>query len=275
MHMHFLVEQFGWLPASFLTSLVIFLRYALFAGIGYAIFYGWKKRKFVHRKIQEKLPSWKAIRHEIGHSLVSAAVFSLVVLGIYGLRLLGWSRIYLDITEYGWWYLLLSIIGLVIIHDAYFYWMHRAMHHPKLFRIFHLVHHRSNNPTPWASLAFHPLEALAEIAILPLLVVIMPLHPVAIAVFALWSLSWNVIGHLGYELFPAGWVDHPILKWLNTSTHHNMHHKFSKGNYGLYFNWWDHWMGTNHPEYKEHFRTITEPQRSKNSLSIPVQQPVQ
>ncbi len=269
--MHFLVEQFGWLPASFLGGLVIFLRYALFAGIGYGIFYYWKRRNYVHRKIQQKLPSWKAIQHEIGHSLVSAVVFSLVVLGIYGLKLLGWSKIYLDAAAYGWWYLLLSFVVLVVVHDAYFYWMHRAMHHPKLFRVFHLVHHRSNNPTPWASLAFHPLEAFAEIAILPFLVVVMPLHPLAIAAFALWSLTWNVIGHLGYELFPAGWVDHPILKWLNTSTHHNMHHKFSKGNYGLYFNWWDHWMGTNHPEYKERFRRITEPLNAEESLPIPVQ----
>lgn len=257
MNMQILIEHFGWLPAGFLAGLIVFLRYALFAGIGYAIFYGWKQGNYLHRKIQQKLPSWKLIRHELSHSLLSAFVFGIVALGIYGLRLLGWSKVYLDVSDFGWAYLVGSFVLLVLLHDTYFYWVHRAMHHPKLFRIFHLVHHRSNNPTPWASLAFHPLEALVEIAIVPLLVVIIPFHPLVLVAFASWSLVWNIVGHLGYELFPAGWVDHPILQWLNTSTHHNMHHKFSKGNYGLYFNWWDHWMGTNHPEYKEQFRTIS------------------
>lgn len=255
--MHILVESLGWAPAGLVGALLIFLRYALFAGLAYGIFYIWKSRSFLNRKIQQKLPSWGHIKHEIAHSLVTAGVFALVALGIYGLRLLGWSKVYVSISDYGWEYLLFSFVLLVVLHDAYFYWMHRTMHHPRLFRIFHLVHHRSNNPTPWASLAFHPLEAIAEIAIIPVLVLLIPFHPVVLMAFVTWSLVWNVVGHLGYEIFPAGWVDHPVLKWLNTSTHHNLHHHYSKGNYGLYFNWWDHWMGTNHPEYKQRFRELT------------------
>ncbi|MCB0634987.1 MAG: sterol desaturase family protein, partial [Lewinella sp.] len=157
----------------------------------------------------------------------------------------------------GIWYLPFSFAMLVVLHDAYFYWMHRLLHHPRLFRWMHLAHHRSNNPTPWASLAFDPLEAVLEIAIVPVLVLVIPLHPTVLLAFATWALAWNVIGHLGYELFPGGWVDHPVLRWLNTSTHHNLHHRYSKGNYGLYFNWWDRWMDTNHPDYERTFRELT------------------
>ena len=265
--MHFLVDQFGWIPAGVLSALFIFLRYALMAGLGYAIFYVWQRRAFLHRKIQQKVPNWAIMRHEISHSLVSAAIFALVALGIYGMRLQGWSKVYWEVSDYPLWYLPLSFVFLVVLHDAYFYWMHRALHHPKLFRIFHRVHHQSHNPTPWASLAFHPWEALAEIAILPILVLLVPFHPIALLAFASWSLIWNIIGHLGYELFPAGWVDHPIFKWINTSTHHNLNHKCGQGNYGLYFNWWDHWMGTNRPEYQERFRTITAgKQQAKTSV---------
>jgi len=40
------------------------------------------------------------------------------------------------------------------------------MHHKKLFRWFHLVHHQSTNPSPWAAYAFHPLEAVVEAGII-------------------------------------------------------------------------------------------------------------
>ena len=36
------------------------------------------------------------------------------------------------------------------------------------------------------------------------------------------------------------WKKNPFLKWLNTSTFHNHHHQFFKGNYGLYFIFWDY-----------------------------------
>lgn len=256
--MHFFIEQWGLFPGWLAGALFIFLRYVLFAGLAFVIVYYVYRRALAPRKIQAKDPRRQRIMEEVSHSAITALVFACVGLVIYGLRTLGMTQIYTEITDYSWGYALFSFVLLIVIHDAYFYWMHRAMHHPKLFRIFHLVHHQSNNPTPWASLAFHPLEALVEIAIIPVVILFIPFHPVVLLVFVTWSLSWNVIGHLGFEVFPAGWVDHPILRWLNTSTHHNMHHRYSQGNYGLYFNWWDHWMGTNHPEYQQTYREITE-----------------
>jgi sterol desaturase/sphingolipid hydroxylase (fatty acid hydroxylase superfamily) len=57
------------------------------------------------------------------------------------------------------------------------------------------------------------------------------------------------IGHLGYEVYPAWLVNSRVDKWLNTSTNHNMHHKYFKGNYGLYFRLWDELLHTTHPHY--------------------------
>jgi sterol desaturase/sphingolipid hydroxylase (fatty acid hydroxylase superfamily) len=37
-----------------------------------------------------------------------------------------------------------------------------------------------------------------------------------------------------------------------------MHHSHPTGNYGLYFNWWDQLMGTNHPEYHRYFDGIKQ-----------------
>jgi sterol desaturase/sphingolipid hydroxylase (fatty acid hydroxylase superfamily) len=131
------------------------------------------------------------------------------------------------------------------------------MHHPKLFRWFHRVHHLSHNPTPWASYAFAPLEAVVQAGILPLAAIIMPLHPIAFAVFMGWQFIYNVAGHTGYELHPKWLMDTPLRFIVNTPTNHAMHHESMRGNYGIYFNIWDRLMGTNHADYEKRFREVT------------------
>jgi sterol desaturase/sphingolipid hydroxylase (fatty acid hydroxylase superfamily) len=70
---------------------------------------------------------------------------------------------------------------------------------------------------------------------------------------------------LGYEFFPKGWASHPITKWINTSTHHNLHHQKFLGNYSLYFNFWDRIMGTNFPQYETYFDEVVEKRESKKN----------
>ncbi len=36
-----------------------------------------------------------------------------------------------------------------------------------------------------------------------------------------------------------------------------MHHQHIRMNYGLYFNFWDRLMGTNHPQYEARFTELT------------------
>ena len=107
-----------------------------------------------------------------------------------------------------------------------------------------------------AAFAFHPLEAIVEVGIVPLVVFLMPIHPLALLIWVLYQTGMNVLGHLGFELFPSGFTTGKISKWHNTSTHHNMHHKLVNCNYGLYYNFWDRIMGTNHAHYSEEFENV-------------------
>lgn len=262
--MELLIEHFGLGSTWVMGSLLIFLRYVLFAGTAFFAFYVVWKQRFFSKKIQRRFPKTTRIWHEIEHSLVTAIVFMLVLIGIYFLRKAGYTQMYSDVAAYGWGYLIGSFFLLTIIHDTYFYWVHRLMHHPTLFRHLHRVHHVSNNPTPWASFSFHPFESFLEIGILPLVVLVLPLHPIALIAFSIWSLLFNILGHLGYELYPRGFVRHPILKWLNTSTHHNLHHARFNCNYGLYYNFWDRWMQTNAPDYEQQFERAVNTQTTND-----------
>lgn len=254
--MGYLIENSGYLAGYFFTVLFIFLRYVIFAGIPFLIFYYLRKTRVKAAKIQKREAKSKQIHREIGYSLMTSFIFASLGVSIYWLTQNGWTKIYTDIHEFSVAYFVASIFILLLAHDTYFYWMHRIVHHPKLFPIFHKVHHMSANPTPWTSFSFDATEAVLEMAIVPVVLMIVPIHFGAVLIFLLLSMGFNVLGHLGYEIMPRNWVRHPILKWLNTSTHHNMHHIRGNGNFGLYFNFWDTWMGTNHKNYVKKFDEI-------------------
>ncbi len=240
----------------FLPFVMNIVRYFLFAGSAYAIFYVWKRQAFFHRKIQQKYPDWKQHRRDILYSVLSGCIFGLIAITVILAHKKGYTLIYTDIAEFGVLYLVFSIFALIFIHDTYFYWTHRLMHHPKLFSLVHKVHHQSHNPSPWTSFAFHPIEAIIEAAFFPIAVFIFPVHPIAAFVFLLYSIVMNVLGHLGFEYYHKGFLEHKFFKWFNTSTHHNLHHQYSKGNFGLYFNIWDTVMKTNDANYKKRFDEI-------------------
>jgi len=260
--MYFFIEKFGIPLGGLLGAATVFLRYAFMAGAAFLIFYVVKRRSWLKYKIQQRFPDPKHIWSEVLHSASTALIFALMGICIYCAREAGVTRIYTDVSAYGWGYFAFSFVFMVVLHDTYFYWMHRVMHHPKVFMLTHRVHHNSRNPTPWASLSFQPLEAVLEFGIIPIAILCVPFHPLALLLFAVWSLFFNVTGHLGYELFPKGFVRHPVWKWMNTSTHHNMHHQRANCNYGLYFNFWDRMMETNDSRYEVEFERIKERQSS-------------
>ncbi|MGV3540140.1 MAG: sterol desaturase family protein [Rufibacter sp.] len=239
---------------------VLAARYIVIAGLAFLVFYIFLPKKFSRRKIQTLFPKQVDYAREIGYSF-----FTFIVFAFYGVLLSSeaikpFSLIYTDIATYGWGYFGLSILLALVLHDAYFYWTHRLMHHPRLFKAFHVTHHKSVNPSPWAAFSFSPLEAVVEGGVILVVAFLIPIHPLAIVVFLLFMTVYNVYGHLEYEIYPRWLVQSKVGKWLNTSTNHNMHHKFFKGNYGLYFRFWDEWLGTTHAKYDETLARLVDPQ---------------
>lgn len=233
------------------------LRYLVFAGVGWLLGYVFFPRRWWRRKIIGRMPGSAEVWREIRYSALTLLIFGLVgALTVEAWRH-GYTRIYRRIDEHGWTWFATSILLCIILHDTYFYWTHRLMHHRRLFRWFHRAHHLSTNPSPWASYAFSPLEAVVQAAIFPLAITLIPMHPLAFAAFMVWQIGFNVLGHTGYEIHPRWLLDSWLGAVINTPTNHIMHHEKMRGNYGLYFNWWDRLMGTNHAEYEMRFREVT------------------
>lgn len=256
MEMEELLSKVGYSGFFGIVWGTLLLRYLLFAGTAFLIVWVFLGKKLSHKLIQGKKPEREKILHEVKYSLITFFVFALSGIFTAWSQVNGYNLIYDNVSDYGIGYLIFSVFALILIHDTYFYWTHRMMHHKLLFKSFHLVHHKSTNPSPWAAFSFHPLEAIVESGIIPLASVILPLHQGAMIVFFFYMTSLNVLGHLSYELFPSWFLRSKFTNWHNTTTHHNMHHKYFNCNYSLYFNFWDRIMGTNHEKYKETFEEI-------------------
>jgi len=236
-------------------------RYFLLAGFAFILFYVILSKWVKHKKIQAKYPKASDYFREVFYSILTIAIFALVPLFlIHDEKVQPYTTYYKNISDHGWWYFGFAFIIMLFLHDTYFYWIHRLMHHPSIFRFVHLVHHKSTNPSPWAAYAMHPFEAILEAGIVVIFLFTIPVHLFHLSFFFLFMIVYNVYGHLGWELYPKGFSKHWLGKWINTSVNHNQHHQLFKGNYGLYFLFWDRIMGTIREDYDQRYDQVLSQQ---------------
>lgn len=246
-------------PARMFLGIALenWLRYALVAGVAWLLAYVVFKKRWWRRKIIPREPAAADVRRELKWSVLTALIYGLVgITTILIGRTYGW-QIYRRLDAHSGWWFVTSIGIAIVVHDTWFYWTHRLMHHRRLFKLFHRVHHESTNPTPWAAYCFAPLEAVVQACIFPLLAFTVPMHPLAFFAFMVWQIIFNVIGHTGFEYHPNWLMRSWLGKIINTPTNHVQHHEKMRGNYGLYFNVWDRLMGTNHADYEKRFDEVT------------------
>jgi sterol desaturase/sphingolipid hydroxylase (fatty acid hydroxylase superfamily) len=216
-------------------------RYALFAGGAWLVFWRWLYPKGRSRRLSPRTPDAAQIRREIRLSALSMTLFLIPIgVGVIGTRL-GFSKVYFRAEEQGWAWYFGSYAALIAWHETYFYWTHRLLHWGPVFRRVHRAHHLSRHPTPFTAFAFHPFEALVEgFAIVPFIFLV-PIQLGVVAVFAAFSLAFNVYGHLGMRGFNH---DRGLARLVNSPETHGAHHARFNGNYSLYTTVWDRIMGT-------------------------------
>ncbi|MCA6436804.1 MAG: sterol desaturase family protein [Bacteroidetes bacterium] len=242
------------------------LWYAGFAFPFFIIFWIAGKKYFKKIRIQEtERANLHHFKHDLGFSASTFLIFAIMDVCFLYLESKGYTQIYLNINEYGYLWLGLSFFIVLFIDDMFFYWSHRAMHLPRFYKFFHKVHHESTDPSPLTAFAFHPSEAVIEQLMHVVLPFLLPLNFGLMIAWQIFSMLNNVLGHLGYEIYPKGWVKFPLLQFKTASTHHNMHHQLFNGNYALYFTWWDKWMGTEFKDYETRHEKIFERKNIKKS----------
>ena len=123
----------------------------------------------------------------------------------------------------------LALLALVIpaLHQLHFYLIHRLIHTPWLYAHVHEVHHKAVNPSPWSSLAMHPVEHILYFSSI-LYHVILPSHPL-LAIYQLHVAGFGAIpGHVGFDRVEMG-EDRAVDVHAYS---HYLHHKYFEVNYG-------------------------------------------
>src|SRR5215203_442428 len=164
---------------------VVIGRYLLIAGLFYTIFYLWFPNYWKNKKINERQYKSGQFRKEVGWSTITALIFALSGAITVLLWQRGYIKVYNETTAYPLWWLPVSLVLALVLHETYYYWLHRWMHHPKNFH------------------------------------------------------------------------KHFLGRWLIGATHHSLHHKQFRYNYGLYFTFWDKWKHTESPLYERLFEEKT------------------
>jgi lathosterol oxidase len=250
-------------PLWFLAAIailfaIVFGRYLFVAGLFYLVFYCWFPRQWKNRKISERNYKPAQFRKEVYWSCVTAFIFSVAGAITILLWQRGLTKVYTDINQYPIWWLPISLIISLLLHETYYYWLHRWMHRPRIFRLVHKVHHDSNITSPWTAFSFHPLEGLLQAIFLPVLLLFFPINLYMLLLQLVIMTLSSVINHLDIELYPKKFHRHFIGQWLIGATHHALHHHQFKFNYGLYFTFWDKWKKTESPQFESLFKEKTE-----------------
>jgi sterol desaturase/sphingolipid hydroxylase (fatty acid hydroxylase superfamily) len=227
---------FGLLLGYMTRTLLIIYVYRLF----------WNKGLSKY-KIQQRDASGADIRREIICSLRTMLIFSLLLAGVYLGAQTHVFTVYRGVQPLGVAYLLTSAIAMILGHDAYFYWTHRLMHHPRLYSMLHRTHHKSITPTAFACYSFDVPEAIVHGLFVPIWLLVFPMQLGAIWFALSFMFTLNALGHSGVEVFPNGSFRRRWFGWFSSNTRHDLHHSAFHYNFALYFTWWDRWMGTEHP----------------------------
>ncbi len=227
-----------------------------FGVVGLFFFVVWKlgARVFRGARIQAvQRVNGKQIGHEVKHTIATLFIGALNVLVLIALYKNGHTKLTEDANDWPFYKLAAMTVFLIVFNDAWFYGWHRLLHTPRLFRLVHAVHHKSVDVNPFSSYSFHVLEGFLLGAWVIPFVMLVPMYLPLFGVVQVIGLANNVNSHLGYEFYPRWLVKVPILKYLSSSTYHNLHHTKFNGNYGLFFRVWDRVCGTELPDYERVF----------------------
>jgi Delta7-sterol 5-desaturase len=192
-------------------------------------------------------------RGQLRHEAIGTALFHVVFIPPFVLALHSGAIRFSD----GW---LAQVLGFAVAWYGFvffYYFMHRAMHHKRLFWM-HRWHHASLVTTPMSGLSMHPVEAIGW--------VVGMLGPaIVLSSFGLlgawgWgfflAVHWigNIVGHSNAELSPVRSTWMSSLLMTNPISYHSLHHARFDGHYGFvvaamdraFGTEWNDWLAVHH-----------------------------
>ena len=135
----------------------------------------------------------------------------------------------------------LWIVCLPLIRGTHFYFIHRLLHIPFLYKHVHSTHHRNVNTGPWSGISMHPVENIIYQSS-PLIHLFIPTDPIIFTLHLIVVTLNPAFTHSGFEQ-----IKNKKTKILDSADfHHQLHHRYFDCNYGNMDVPLDIWFGTHH-----------------------------
>ncbi|ESQ49856.1 hypothetical protein EUTSA_v10021274mg [Eutrema salsugineum] len=185
---------------------------------------------------KDAIPTRKAMLLQIYVAMKAMPFYTLLPTVSESMIESGWTKCYSRIGEFSWILYFVSIATYLVLVEFGIYWMHRELHDIKpLYKYLHATHHiynKQNTLSPFAGLAFHPLDGILQAIPHVIALFIVPIH---------------FTTHLGLLFMEAIWTAnihdciHGNIWPVMGAGYHTIHHTTYKHNYGHYTIWMD-WM---------------------------------
>ena len=146
-----------------------------------------------------------------------------------------------SLFEFSW-----QLVALILMQDTLFYWAHRSLHRPKLFRAIHRKHHDFRYVRGHSAEYAHPVELVLNLLSFFLPAILLGTHLLTFGLWVMIRIYETVEAHSGYA-------------FTRLASRHAYHHLYaSRGCLGSFFGVWDRLMGTD-----KHWREWREDQEHR------------
>ena len=180
-------------------------------------------------------------------SMIGTLVWSIYEIGLWW----GYANGVLPYSANPVWFVLWMIL-MPFWRNFHFYWIHRLIHWPPLYRTVHYLHHKNVNVGPWSGMAMHPVEHVLYFSCM-LIHLVVPSHPMHMMFNGLTTALGPGVSHSGFDELVFG--DETALR--KEKLMHYLHHRYHTVNFGESAVPLDKWFGSFHdgtPEADAHFR---------------------
>lgn len=208
----------------------------------------WLGWLFPSRRIFDR---WEPLR-PVEMAAALGAIFFNAGISVVGWWL--WKADFIILKSAGITQGLLDGLAMLGFMDFGMYVLHRFVHQPWIFFVFHRFHHRHETTNPISLFVLHPFEVIGFGALMIVFLVFYHMSPGGLIGYLTLNVLWGTLGHSGVEPFPKGFRAIPGLGLLGTSTFHAEHHEHPGFNFGFYTLIWDKLFGTLDPEYDQRFQ---------------------
>ncbi|MEM7294294.1 MAG: sterol desaturase family protein [Pseudomonadota bacterium] len=146
--------------------------------------------------------------------------------------------------------------------SMHFYWIHRLIHWPPLFKRVHALHHRNINIGPWSGISMHPVEHFLYFSTIFVHLVVAT-HPIHLFYHVYLQFLSPPCTHSGFsELTVKG------RKLVSLGDFfHQLHHRYFDCNYGTAIMPWDRWFGSFHDGTEAATSRVREYQRQRRGTA--------